>query len=582
MGRPTHQPAHPKVGMDLHENRTSFRRRHRWLPWLAGSLFLGLSLLAIVVNIVAHRAEPFVRERVVRELSERFHARVELDVLRLSPGNSLHGEWGIWAEGRGLRIWPPAAAEGADLAQSGPPMQPLIELADFRFHAPLRYRSGSPIHIRLVRLRGLEIRFPPKSRIQRALPGAEPAGTTRNNGDSAGIQFQIDTVDCSGAHVEIQTDKPGKLPLEFVISHFKVTDLRPGQPVNFEADLTNPKPPGQILATGSFGPWNTSDPSESPVKGDYRFNRADLSVFKGIAGILHSTGQYQGTLRNMTVDGETDTPDFQLSHFGNKVALHTNFHARVDGTNGDTWLEPVDGTIGQSHFIAQGKVARVLVQGDGGKLQSIGHDIALDVTVDRARLEDFLNLASRSSTPILTGDVNLKVLLHIPPGPAPVHDRMTLKGQFALNGAEFTSLKVQSRIRELSLRGQGRPDDLKSADSPPIKSQMQGDFQFGSGLLKLPALTYKVPGADIELHGEYSIGKNLLDFNGIAKLQATVSEAVGGWKGMLLKPADRLFKKDGAGAEIPIYISGPREKPHFGFDSERLTTTHPQSPGSQD
>jgi hypothetical protein len=577
-----HPPAHPKVGMDLRKNSTSFWRRHRWLPWLAGSLLTGVALLAVVVNIVAHRAEPFVRERVVQALEDRFHSRVELDGLHLSLGNSLHGEWGIWADGRGLRIWPPAQVVRGSAPQPGPPVQPLIELAEFRFHAPLRYRSGSPIHIGLVHLKGLEIRVPPRSRIQPALPGAESSEATQINGASAAIQFQIDTVDCNGAHVELQTDKPDKLPLEFAISHFRVMNLRPGHPVDFEAALTNPKPPGEILSKGSFGPWNISDPGESPVKGDYRFERADLSVFKGIAGILRSTGHYDGTLRNITVDGQTDTPDFQLSHFGNQMSLHTNFHARVDGTNGDTWLEPVEGTIGQSHFRAQGQIVRVLAPGNDGKLQSRGHDIALDITVGRARLEDFLHLASRTATPILTGGVSLNALLHIPPGPAPVHERMTLNGRFALEDAEFTNLKVQSRIKELSLRGQGKPSDRKSADPAQIQSQMQGDFQFGSGLLKLPSFTYTVPGADIELHGAYFIDKNLLDFSGVAKLQATVSEAVGGWKGVLLKPADRLFKKDGAGAEIPIYISGSREKPHFGFDSEHLKTTHPQRPGMQD
>jgi len=57
---------------------------------------------------------------------------------------------------------------------------------------------------------------------------------------------------------------------------------------------------------------------------------------------------------------------------------------------------------------------------------------------------------------------------------------------------------------------------------------------------------------------------------------------VGGWKGALLKPADRFFKKDGAGAVIPIYISGTKDKPQFGFDSEHRNSTHPQRAGSQD
>jgi hypothetical protein len=568
--------------MDRTESRNSFWRKHPWLSWVAGGLLVGLVLMAVIVNILAHRAEPFFRERVVEALAERFHARVELDALHLSLGNSLHGEWGVWADGLGLRIWPPAQVEGVDVPRPRPPIQPLIKLAEFRFHVPMHYQSGVPVNIRLVRLKGLEIRLPPRSRMQHTPFGTEGPAAPPSAGAQADIQVRIDSVDCSGALVELQTDKPGKLPLEFVIRHFKVTDLRPGQQMGFEAELTNPKPPGEIRSTGSFGPWNTSDPGESPVKGDYRFERADLSVFKGIAGILSSTGHYQGTLRDITVDGETDTPDFQLSHFGHQMALHTNFHARVDGTNGDTWLDPVDGTIGQSHFKAQGQVVRVLVPGADGKLHSTGHDIALTITVDRSRLEDFMRLASRSSTPIVTGDVNLNAILHIPPGLAPVHERMTLTGRFALDGAEFTNPKVQDRIRELSLRGQGRPEAMKSAEDSPIKSQMSGDFQFGSGLLKLPTVTYTVPGADIELHGTYYITKNFLDFSGVARLQATVSEAVGGWKGLLLKPADRIFRKDGAGTEIPIYLAGPREKPHFGFDAEHLKSTHPQRPGSQD
>ena len=158
---------------------------------------------------------------------------------------------------------------------------------------------------------------------------------------------------------------------------FRVKNVRSGAPIVFDAQLENPKPPGAIHTTGSFGPWVVADPGSTPVRGDYTFNHADLSVFTGIGGILNSTGRYQGPLRELTVDGQTDTPDFQLSRFGHTMPLHTTFHARVDGTNGDTWLEPVDATLGGSHFTAKGQVVRVLKTGDDGRLHSIGHDIAL-------------------------------------------------------------------------------------------------------------------------------------------------------------------------------------------------------------
>jgi hypothetical protein len=52
-------------------------------------------------------------------------------------------------------------------------------------------------------------------------------------------------------------------------------------------------------------------------------------------------------------------------------------------------------------------------------------------------------------------------------------------------------------------------------------------------------------------------------------MQATVSQMVGGWKGILLKPADRFFKKNGAGAEVPIHINGTRDNPKFGLGTNR-------------
>ena len=66
-----------------------------------------------------------------------------------------------------------------------------------------------------------------------------------------------------------------------------------------EAELTNPNPVGTIHSTGTFGPWLVADPGESPVQGDYQFDHADLSSFKGIAGILSLTGKYEGTLRDI-------------------------------------------------------------------------------------------------------------------------------------------------------------------------------------------------------------------------------------------------------------------------------------------
>jgi hypothetical protein len=523
-------------------------------------MLTALAIAAVAAGVALKRAEPFLRERIVEELEERFHARVELDSFHVSLVN------GLWAEGRGLRIWPPAHVASVAVPQGQG--EPLIRLEEFRFHTSLELKLGKPIHISLVELKGLSVHIPPRSHFEH---GKAAGNAAKPRGAISGlVRFEVDRMECTGAELVMETDKPGKLPLEFQIARFTVTDIAAGGKLGFDAELTNPKPLGTIHTTGSFGPWNGADIGESPLEGDYRFEHADLGVFKGIAGILSSTGHYEGTLRDLVVDGETETPDFRLTHFGAAQPLTTRFHARVDGTNGDTWLEPVDATLGQSHFTAQGQIVRVPGVVAEGAQQYTGHDIALTVNVDKARIEDFARLACRTGESLLTGNITMKATLHIPPGKAVVDDRMKLKGSFALEEARFTSDKIQGRIAELSLRGQGRPDDLKSTDPASILSEIQGRIQMAGGVITLPALEYTVPGAQIQLAGTYRLSDGALNFTGTAKMESSISKMVGGWKGMLLAPADHLFKRDGAGAEVPIHIEGTREEPKFGIDFERL------------
>ena len=97
------------------------------------------------------------------------------------------------------------------------------------------------------------------------------------------------------------------------------------------------------------------------------------------------------------------------------------------------WLQPVNATLGQSHFTAEGQIVRVPAGAlKNGAAQPGGHEIALKVNVDRGRIEDFLRLTSKSGTPLLTGALVLKTTLEISPGTAPVQERMKLNGNFAL------------------------------------------------------------------------------------------------------------------------------------------------------
>jgi hypothetical protein len=562
------------------EKQSSFWRRHRGLKWTMIVLLVVLVTLAAGISVVLHRAEPMLRAYIVSQLQQHFHARVELDSFHMSLAS------GLRAEGKGLRIWPPAEVHGV-IVPPAAPEKPLISLDEFHFRAPLHYTPGEPIHISMVQLKGLTVDVPPKPRFTHV--NEEPSGAPGpSKMQQTLIRLNVESMECKDVHLLLESNNPEKLPLEFEIASLKFTHIQAGGIMQFQASLTNARPVGTILTKGEFGPWTVEDPGESPVAGTYDFEHANLADFHGIAGILRSTGKYQGPLRNLTVDGVTDTPDFALTHFGTPMPLHTQFHAVVDATNGDTWLQPVQATLGQSHFTVQGKVVgiRRLNASLGGVSAKTGtapprkgHEISLMVDVPRGRMEDFMRLTSKSGTPLLTGLLTMKTSLEIPPGKEPVHERIELKGNFLLDDAQFTNPKIQDRIADLSLRGQGRPKDARNkSDDTQVRSMMQSDFTMVHGLVTLPDLKYVVPGADIEMSGTYQTEDGGLDFKGLAKMQATVSQMVGGWKGLLLKPADRLFKKDGAGTEVPIHIDGTREDPHFGVDFGRLKSTSPERP----
>lgn len=584
-----------------------FWRRHRWLAWVLVSAALLLVAITVALGIAARRFEPYLRARIIEVLQQHFHTKVELDSFHLAVHHGEHAEFGLWAKGGGLRIWPPMRAGGDHPLETAVQSLPLIDLQEFSFHLPLRWEQQQHLRIAEVRLKGLMIRVPPQSERDKktGLESAIAAQARSNEHDTAAqpgmlSDLVVRRVVCEKAELVLETDKPDKLPLTFSIAHLKLTHLTAGDAMQFEAELTNAKPTGLINTSGSFGPWSMDDPGQTPLNGKYSFQHANLGEFNGIAGMLSSNGSYHGELRELVVDGEANVPDFRLSHFAGKLPLHTKFHARVDGTDGDTYLERVDAVLGQASFSTAGKIVRVKMEPASGRaagkpvagtaLQPVaqpaheephaGHVIDLEVDVPHGNMADFMRLVSKTGTPLMTGVVETKATLHIPPGSAPVHDRMRLDGYFRLADARFTSDKIQQRVEDLSFRGQGRPDDMKHADPDSVASSMQGNFHMANGVISLPDLQYDVPGAKIEMKGTYALQGDL-HFDGTARMHATVSQMVGGWKGFLLKPVDRLFKKDGAGALVPIKVRGTRDSPDFGVDLGRMRSTSPERPGEK-
>ena len=316
-----------------HRTKTPVSRWH----WIVGIALL-LIVVITVVGILIFNARPILRTRVIESLSTRFKSKVELDAFDVSLVK------GLQVSGEGLRLF----GDG-DPNNHEPGVQPLIGVAEFRFRMGILDFLRSPMRVKTVYVKGLRLNLPPR----------EQSAQMKNMGSEGGkIKILVDSLVCDEAQLIINTLRPGRLPLEFDIKSLKMTSIAPDGPMHFDADLTNPKPVGNVLSSGSFGPWQADSPRDTPVSGTYSFNHADLGTIKGIGGILSSTGQYGGTLDNIVVDGKTDTPDFRIATSGRIVPLHTEFHAIVDGTSGDTYLQPVKAKILNSWVVANGSVVQ--------------------------------------------------------------------------------------------------------------------------------------------------------------------------------------------------------------------------------
>jgi len=512
------------------------RRVSRKWRWLVGIAVLFLIALGICIPIAIIRAQPILRARVVETLAVRFKSRVELGELHVWITNGLH------AEGKGLQIY-----GATDPNPWLPGVQPLLSIEEFHFQTSLRNLFREPMKLDTIYVSGFTMNIPPK-KDRREMRSFRSPGQR--------MKIAVAHFIFAGAKLVINTDKPGKAPLEFDISNLRMTDIGPGRPLHFDATLVNPKPVGDIHSAGSFGPFDELSPRDSAVEGDYSFTNADLGSIRGIGGILTSTGRYGGTLGRIEVMGETDTPDFRLSISGHAVPLHTDFHAIVDGTDGDTYLEPVRARFLQTSFSASGKIVRVK--------DPPGRQIDLDVAMTRGSIEDLLRLGVRTEPPIMTGPIRLKTKLNLSPGQSDISDRLLLAGLFQVAAGHFTNNKVQTRIDNLSLRGQGEPQLIgKDID---VATDLKGRFILQDGVLSFSMLHFQIPGTQADMTGNYSLDGALFDFHGLLKTDAKLSQMTTGWKSILLKPVDPFFHKHGSGAEIPFKITGTRAEPHFGLD----------------
>ena len=492
----------------------------------------GLVAVVVIGGAAALLAShwPFTRDTIVKALQEKFSSTVELKTFQATyfiPG--------FVAEGVTFR---------RNNDRNAPPIATVEKLTVQGSYWGL---FSIPKRIGRVRVEGLHVFASPSSEStgNEARPAANPEP----------LAVVISEIIADGSVVEFASGEPGTEPLKFEIHKLTLNSVADDRPMSFHAALLNPEPPGEIRTDGQFGPLQPKNVGHTSVSGSYIFQHADLGVFPGIGGTLSSSGSFNGVLERIGVEGSTDTPDFEVKRSHHTVHLKTQFHAIVNGMNGDVALPSVHAQFEQTSVVSQGEVAN--------KAGPEGKTVSLGATEQQGRIQDWLHLFSKADPPALTGPMNFRAQVLVPPGKRDFIERVNLQGDFAIDAASFTRSTTQEKINTLSQVAQG---EKESIDPARVIENLKGHVVLKDAIATFSDFSFSVPGALAHVHGTYGLLTEQVDLHGNVQVNYKLSKGSTGIKSFLLKFVEPFLKKKNAGEIVPIKLGGTLHHPTYGLD----------------
>jgi AsmA-like C-terminal region len=516
--------------------------RLHWMVWAAAGVAAIACIMVIVVLIAVAIKSPFTQGRVEQGLENTVRAKVSFGKFRM-----------VYVPNPGC------VAENVTFAGSSSTGEaaPLITIQKLEIEARYADLILRPGYLARVVLTGLHVHAPLR-------------GISANSSASQSSQkpeVRIGEIVADGGELEVARSD-GKAPLMFEMHALSVRSYERSSAWSYRVTMKNAEPPGEIMSEGKFGPLNLTDLGATPVSGSYKFQKANLGVFPGISGMLASTGDFGGRLGEIGAHGTIDIPDFKVLKSEHEVHLTSKFTANVNGTNGDVFLKQVETSFLQTLVTASGSVA--------GKPGQKGKTTSLDVEVNNGRIQDLMRLFVTASHPPMNGVTSLKAHLEIPPQKRAFLQELILRGDFGIGEGAFTKASMQTRVDEMSERARGEKQDKNKSKAKPepdadtpenVVLNLKGHVELREGVAKFSELSFSVPGASARMDGTYNLSNEQIDFHGMLKTEAELSQETTGMKSALLKPFDPLFKRKKAGAAVAVKMTGTYKNPQFGFDA---------------
>ena len=403
--------------------------------------------------------------------------------------------------------------------------------------------------VRLVDLTGLHIVIP--------APGSAASKREFPPGSSSsfsGPETLVEQLQIHDSTLDVIRAEGGTY--SFPIRMLTIGNLQKGRVLSYSVDMTNARPRGHIFSVGSFGPMSPGNLGATPLSGHFTFADVDLRDIGNIGGTLSSEGNFQGTLARFQAEASTFTPDFTVDG-GKPTPVTTSAQCTISALSGDVVLDAVDA-----------KFESTAIRFQGGVIGS-PKAIDVDINVSAGRAQDVLRPFLHVDSPI-AGIVWLRGHAHVDPAGhgVPFLDRLHVVGSFQVPAERLTNRKTEEELSSFSLRAQkGQPSkgDFFAATPPggadqdnvaDVVSSLTGKAVIEKGIITSQGLEFQIPGASVDLHGSMNLHGGSVHLVGDLRMQSDVSHAATGFKSILLKPLIPFFKKQKAGAVVPILISG--------------------------
>jgi hypothetical protein len=360
----------------------------------------------------------------------------------------------------------------------------------------------------------------------------------------------IDHFVADGAVLEIPRNSPDG-PLRFLFHKFEVRNLRGQGQSSFASELDNPLPHGRLRVSGHFGPWNDSQPTKTALDGNYSLENADLGVFHSIGGFVTSSGHFAGIFDHIEVQGQTSTPELQVTSTQHGLPLQTDFSALVVGPSGEVFFHTVKAQFGRDHLGAHGSIAK---GPDGRRVAN------LDIDCNDGRIEDTFYPFIHSPKPALTGKVKFRMQVMIPPEKEKFLKKITLQSTFQIDDAQFTHPETQLRLSKIAQTpNQQNPDTA-------IPARFEGQVLLKDGIARFGELKVQDQGAAAAFRGSFDLTDQRVNMRGQLKTEASLAKTTQGIKSVFGKVVEPFFKKSPHLTVVPVKIGGTYSHPQFGLD----------------